>query len=152
MTTNRRFSNLFAGRFTRSDRTHLASFGVPTVPRINERRPLVLRIVVVFALLVQQGAFIEMPALRELFSVNGAGNINSLNTIAVVISVVALSAPYFMIAAKIGPLASKNALFCLYIILALASSMWSVHPDLTNSPGTWLRVFDVNRSLSRDTI
>jgi exopolysaccharide production protein ExoQ len=94
----------------------------------RQKPSLAIGIILVVVLLVQQSAFIEMPALvgRSLEQ-----DANVLNTIAIALSFILMSVLLFSDIQNIGYLASKNAVAVLYTALTIISIAWSIHPDLT---------------------
>ena len=103
------------------------------VQRLNDdsKSSILVRLAIVFALIVQQSAFIDMPALSAASAANVPTDTNVLNTIVIAISFTTIGILGCFSARKIGYLASKNALTVLYIALVLSSVAWSIHPELT---------------------
>jgi exopolysaccharide production protein ExoQ len=117
-------------RFARDRRPGFIGAGRLLAQSNGKSSPLVW-IVVVFLLIIQQGAFIDMPALSDSSTTGGPADVNTLNTVGVAISFAAMGVLFLFNARKIGFLASKNVLSLIYIVLALISFAWSIHPDLT---------------------
>ena len=119
--------------FVRNRRSSIARGVGYMAQRSNDdlKASIWVRPAVVFALIVQQGAFINKPP--EMFGTSSMelADVNMLNTIGVAISVAMIVIPACFNARKIGYLASKNALTLLYMALVLISVVWSINPDLT---------------------
>ena len=87
--------------------------------------------VAVFALIVQQGAFISIPLYFGKDTVLIRQDTNNLNTLAVAIS---LASVMFVCLWRLRPLArlaQRNPLSIAFLLLVIASTLWSIHPDLT---------------------
>jgi exopolysaccharide production protein ExoQ len=94
----------------------------------RSKPPLLLWLSLVFVLLIQQDAFIDMPALT---TAEAAGDTNAYNTVTITLSFGIAGVLFILNAAQIGHLARRNKLILLYIAIVLMSTAWSIHPDLT---------------------
>jgi exopolysaccharide production protein ExoQ len=84
----------------------------------------------IFAVLVQQGAFIHSPVLSTLVAAPDA-EVNPLNTLLVSLSI-ALIAPLCLLRyRKLGPIIYGNKAAAAIIVLIFLSTAWSIHPDVT---------------------
>jgi exopolysaccharide production protein ExoQ len=92
--------------------------------------PLFVRTAVIFALIIQQGAIVEMPLLNMFSSGEASRDINPLNTVGVAVTFVAMGLLFSFEARSIVKLAAANVIFIAFILLALVSAGWSIHPDL----------------------
>jgi exopolysaccharide production protein ExoQ len=89
-------------------------------------------IVAVFALIIQQGAFVSMPMVFSDVSLSALRDIqNPYNTAGVAISVIFIGIVSFPWIRKIGFLAWTNRFSLLFMLIVLMSATWSIHPDLT---------------------
>ena len=101
-------------------------------PKALTSKPSVLVwFVIVFAFIIQQGAFIEMPVLVGSSTGGILQDSNVYNTIGIGISFATIGFLCFSSASELGELLRKNALSFAYIALVLISFLWSIHPDLT---------------------
>jgi exopolysaccharide production protein ExoQ len=108
--------------------------GRASTQHVDRSKPtLSLWLTLVILLLIQQSAFIEMPALT---TADAVGETNALNTITVAMSFVITGVLLVLNAAQIGHLAWRNKLILLYIAIVLISTTWSIHPDLTIRRGS----------------
>jgi O-antigen ligase len=87
--------------------------------------------VVIFAAVVQQGAFLSIPLYFGNPSLHIRQDQNDLNTIAVAGSLLSIMPFCISQRRSIGFLARKNALSILFLLLVLGSAFWSIHPDLS---------------------
>jgi exopolysaccharide production protein ExoQ len=94
----------------------------------RSKPPLLLWVTLVFVLLIQQDAFIDMPALT---TAEAAGATNAYNTVTITLSFGIAGVLFVLNAAQIGHLARRNKVIILYIAIVLMSTAWSIHPDLT---------------------
>ncbi len=102
------------------------------LPPGNAGKPSVwVWVIIAFALIIQQGAFIEMPALVGTPANGVPSDANVYNTAGIAISSSTIGMLCFLIVADLGYLARKNILSLIYIALVLISVGWSIHPDLT---------------------
>jgi exopolysaccharide production protein ExoQ len=90
-------------------------------------------IVAVFVLIVQQGAFVSIPAVLSEVSLSKLRDNppNPLNTAGIAMSIVFMGiacAPWIR---QIGSLAWTNRFSFLFIVIVMVSATWSIHPDLT---------------------
>jgi len=101
----------------------------------NRLSSLLLPTIIVLVLLVQQYAFIQIPAI-DAAPEPGRKEENFGNTVAVGLSLVAMGSLWLWNVRPLARLASKNAACLSYMALVLVSVAWSVHPDLTIRRGT----------------
>jgi exopolysaccharide production protein ExoQ len=94
----------------------------------GSKPPLLLWLALVFVLIIQQPAFIDMPSWN---TADSAGDTNAINTIAISVSLAIMGVLFVLNAAQISHLAWGNKLMLLYIAIVLMSTAWSIHPDLT---------------------
>lgn len=86
-------------------------------------------IVAVFAVIIQQGAFVTVPFVVSGVSLRGIEN--PFNMAGIAISMVSIGIVCFSRIRQIGFLALKNVFPVLFILIVLMSAIWSIHPDLT---------------------
>jgi exopolysaccharide production protein ExoQ len=84
---------------------------------------------IVFALAIQQGAFVSVPLLLGGSSLRVAEN--PFNTAGVALSIALVGIASVSRFRQIAVLASRNLFATLFIFVVLLSVTWSVHPDLT---------------------
>lgn len=120
-----------ANRFARNGRLGKSLNAAPGLVQPEKKSWFLVWMIVVFVLIIQQGAFIGIPALSSLNSDSGSTDTNFLNTIGIAISFAIMGFLVFLNAQKIGYLASKNWICLLYMALVLTSAAWSIHPELT---------------------
>lgn len=97
---------------------------------VSAQNPSVFEwLVVIFGLIVQQGAFISMPLVVSGDSLRVT--VNPLNTIAVAISMASLALVLLPQIRKLASLARRNVASMLFMVLVLLSATWSIYPDLT---------------------
>jgi len=88
-------------------------------------------LVAVFVLLIQQSAFISMPMIMSDASAAFREAENPFNTIGVMASMVFVFIGCYSSLKRIGLLSLRNAPSIVYILVVLASALWSIHPDLS---------------------
>jgi exopolysaccharide production protein ExoQ len=85
----------------------------------------------IFALLVQQGAFVSMPLYINDSFLPVREEQNDLNTFAILISFAAVFATCVFRSREMWLLIRENGLSVSFVVLVLVSSTWSVHPDIS---------------------
>jgi exopolysaccharide production protein ExoQ len=87
-------------------------------------------IVAVLAVIIQMGAFLSLPAV-----INGSSLMpdvrDPLNLVAIALSMISIGIVCAPRIRQLGVLASRNVPSVLFILLVLASALWSIHPDVT---------------------
>lgn len=135
---------IIANRMSSRDRTHrLHGTGnerhVRLVTSVDGSRTALLVpsmfewVVVVFSLIVQQGAFISLPLVVRGDSLRAT--VNPFNTIAVAVSMALMALVFFRQIRNIVSLAMRNLTSILFLLLVLLSATWSIHPDVTARRG-----------------
>lgn len=94
-------------------------------------RTCILFAVAIFALLVQQGAFVSMPLYINDSFLPVREEQNDLNTFAILISFAAVFASCVFRGRAMWLLVRKNSLSVFFLLFVLVSSTWSVHPDIS---------------------
>lgn len=92
-------------------------------------------LLVVAALVVQQGAFVSLPLVIAGDSLRGSV-VNPFNTVAIAISLLFIGVACVLRGRQIAALASQNLSSVAFLLLILMSAAWSIHPDLTVRRGT----------------
>lgn len=91
----------------------------------------------VFALIVQQGAFMSTPLLLQGYSlVDLRDTQNPYNTYAIALSFILIGTACLPRILELAGLASKNISSFLLVVMVLSSAIWSIHPDLSIRRGT----------------
>lgn len=88
------------------------------------------RVLAVFALIVQGGAFVSLPLVIGGSTFRSAVE-NPYNTAGVAISLACIGMLSLARIRQIGWLASKNLFPLLFVLLVVMSAIWSIHPDIT---------------------
>ena len=92
-------------------------------------------VLVVAALVVQQGAFVSLPLVIAGDSLRGSV-VNSFNTVAITISLAFIGLACALRLRQLGSLALQNLSSVAFLLIVLMSAAWSIHPDLTVRRGT----------------
>jgi O-antigen ligase len=99
-----------------------------------DKRPLLARrfglISGVFALLVQQGAFVSSPVISDFVTVPGSTD-NVFNTLSVALNIVLMLPLCVLRRKKIGLILSQNKVAIALVAWMFMSVIWSLHPDTT---------------------
>ena len=131
MTMFSEYNKAAAGRFPQRRRAVSFARAKPKLVLSDEGPSALVWFMIVFVLIVQQSAFIEMPALGNSSALSGPSDVNAINTVAIGISFAVVGALLFFSYQKVGLLVSKNGLSFAYVMWVLCSVAWSIHPDLT---------------------
>jgi exopolysaccharide production protein ExoQ len=107
------------------------SFGTLFDASSNSNPSVLISTGIIFALIIQQSAFIEMPALVGPIDGGISQDSNVYNTIGIAISVAIIGPLCVLNGSALSQLLRRNALSLAYIVLVLVSFTWSIHPDLT---------------------
>ena len=102
---------------------------------INES-PLLERLAwltAVFAVLVQQGAFVSSPVLSNLVTEVGSTDAQSniFNTLAIVLNITLITPLCLLHYRRLIPVIYGNSAALALIVLIFLSVAWSIHPDVT---------------------
>jgi exopolysaccharide production protein ExoQ len=97
----------------------------------NSNPSLIVSAGIIFVLIIQQGAFVEMPALVGPAIGSAPQDSNVSNTIGIAISVAIVGLLSAFNGRTLFQLLKKNSLSLAYVALVLISVTWSIHPDLT---------------------
>jgi len=88
--------------------------------------------IAVFAVVIQQAAFVWVPLLLAGGPISDVGEVpNPYNTVTISLSGLAVGILCFIHYRKIVPLIWQNPASILLVIIIIASSLWSIHPELT---------------------
>jgi O-antigen ligase len=98
--------------------------------------PLIQRLgwlAAVFAVIVQQGAFVSSPVLSNLVAEVGApdAQANILNSLAVFLNIMLIAPLCLLHCRKLAPIIYGNRAAIALIVLMFLSTIWSIHPDVT---------------------
>jgi len=87
----------------------------------------------VFAVLVQQGAFVSSPVLSNVVMEVGSADAQSniLNTVAIFLTITLISPLCLLHYRQLRPVIYGNAAAFLLLALIFLSVAWSIHPDIT---------------------
>ena len=85
----------------------------------------------VFAVVVQQGAFVSSPVLGNLVTASSNTEANILNSLAVFLNIVLLAPLCVLHRRQLAPIIYGNKVAIALIVLMFLSVSWSVHPDVT---------------------
>ena len=87
----------------------------------------------VFAVVVQQGAFVSSPVLSNLVAQVGSpdGQANIFNTLAVSLNITLLFPLCLLHYRQVAPVIYGNKVAVALIIFIFLSTAWSIHPDVT---------------------
>jgi exopolysaccharide production protein ExoQ len=88
-------------------------------------------IVAVFAVVIQQNAFVSTPLLLSSADISQVDVRNPYNTLGIAISSVSLAIVCVPWIRQIVFLAWTNRSSFLFVLIVLMSALWSIHPDLT---------------------
>jgi exopolysaccharide production protein ExoQ len=104
------------------------------LPPVRQRSSSLLNwAVVVFLLVVQQGAFVSLPMVMTDIPLNELRDVqqNPLNTVCIAISLACIAILCLPYRRDIAALARMNKSSVLFLLLVLLSASWSIHSDLT---------------------
>jgi exopolysaccharide production protein ExoQ len=104
------------------------------LPPVRQRSSSLLNwAIVVFLLVVQQGAFVSLPMVMTDIPLNELRDVqqNPLNTVCIAISLVCIAILCLPYRREIAALARMNKSSVLFLLLVLLSASWSIHSDLT---------------------
>lgn len=90
-------------------------------------------IIVIFALIVQQAAFVSIPMVMSSQSLvaNPADIENPFNTVAVALSLLFIGTACLFRIKRLAFIAMTNFFAMLFMCLVILSAFWSIHPDVT---------------------
>jgi exopolysaccharide production protein ExoQ len=100
---------------------HLGKTG--SVPRSNT----ILSIVMVYVIIIQQGAFVSIPIVVS--NSHDLASVNPLNTAAVAVSLGLIVSLCISRAKDVTAIMINNIVPALFAAFVLASAVWSTHPD-----------------------
>src|ERR1035437_9699943 len=117
-------------------RGHAMTIGDGEFTSLGNGSPLLERLawlIAVFAVLVQQGAFVSSPVLSNLVTELGSPDAQSniLNTLAIFLNITLIAPLCLLHYRRLIPVIYGNSAALVLIVLIFLSVAWSIHPDVT---------------------